>query len=127
MEKTYATYGLNPSPERLAAIQAAYDALGAQLEALAPDLDIADCLLFGARAHVEQIAHSTTRVAPSWAYAICRRTWLIYRLEDLGRTEDAVKVITGPIGLSQPPHARLLVCALDGLLAVTWSAPSATP
>jgi hypothetical protein len=119
-------YGPNATAERAQKCAAVIAAIGVAAELLARRIPETSCVLFGVREEVVTILPMFALETPDDTHALTSvpREALADRLRKLGREGDAAKVIAGP------PHAplahlgsRLLVLAVDGLVAVEWSQP----
>lgn len=117
-------YGPGATSERADAVATALHALGDKVASYARACVPTACVLFGAREHLAPILGDPTDAHPPWACQVTDRRWLVERLFALGRDQDAVKVIAGPPGPPQPAGTRLLVCAIDTMVAVAWSEPT---
>lgn len=105
---------------RRLAVEALVARLGAEAAAVArTDACATDCVLFGRAEHVTALVDPAARALPAGTHeqlVVLSRRVLIDRLVALGRPRDAAKVALGPAA-----GMRVLVCAVDGAVAVSWT------
>lgn len=108
------------TPERRRAVEQLVARMGAEAEKTAQEIPVTECVVFGLAEHVTPLLDPSARPhGPTGTHellVVVSRRAVIDHLFALGRHDDAAKVIYGPaLG------ARVVVCAVEGAVAVTWA------
>lgn len=118
-------YGPSVTRERAAAVEAVMLAVGPVAWLASHATPAECCVVLGQLAHVRTVVEGCNGciVSPDEAHGvvIVTRDELALWLDVLERHDDAAKVRRGPPNASPLPASRLLVVAIEGLVAVDWS------
>lgn len=113
------------TPERAAAVEAVMAAVGPVAWLASHATTPECCVVLGQLEHVRVVAEGTNGLVVSpddvHGVVIVTRDELALWLDVLERHDDATKVRRGPPDAAPLPTSRLLVVAIEGLVAVEWS------
>lgn len=108
------------TPERRRAVAELVARMGAEVESTAREIRHTECVVFGLAEHVTPLLDPSARwhgrTGTYEHLVVVDRRVVIDHLLALGREDDAAKVALGPTS-----GGRVLVCAVEGAVAVTWA------